>query len=74
MTAARGVDVRIIVPKNNNHPFVAQASQSFYRSLITSGVRVFEKKGNFSHAKAMLAGFGMGVHGFQATATFAVSV
>lgn len=54
MTAARNVDVRIIVPKNNNHPFVAQASQSFYRSLITSGVRVFEKRGNFSHAKAML--------------------
>ena len=54
MTAARGVDVRIIVPKNNNHPFVAQASQSFYRSLISSGVKVFQKKGNFSHAKAML--------------------
>jgi len=54
MTAARGVDVRVIVPKNNNHPFVAQASQSFYRSLISSGVKVFKKKGNFSHAKAML--------------------
>jgi cardiolipin synthase A/B len=54
MTAARGVDVRIIVPKNNNHPFVAQASQSLYRSLISSGVKVFQKKGNFSHAKAML--------------------
>ncbi len=54
MTAARGVDVRVIVPKNNNHPFVAQASQSFYRSLLYSGVKVFQKKGNFSHAKAML--------------------
>ncbi|MBU8902593.1 MAG: cardiolipin synthase [Victivallales bacterium] len=54
MTAARGVDVRIIVPKNNNHPFVAQASQSFYRSLLSSDVKVFQKKGNFSHAKAML--------------------
>ena len=54
MTAARGVDVRVIVPKNNNHPFVAQASQSFYRSLLFAGIKVFEKKGNFSHAKAML--------------------
>lgn len=54
MTAARGVDVRIIVPKNNNHPFVAQASQSFYRSLLQSGIKVFEKQGTFSHAKAML--------------------
>ncbi|MDD5698624.1 MAG: cardiolipin synthase [Victivallaceae bacterium] len=54
MTAARGVDVRIIVPQNNNHPFVALASQSFYRSLLSAGIKVFEKKGNFSHAKAML--------------------
>jgi cardiolipin synthase len=54
MTAARGVDVRIIVPENNNHPFVAQASQSFYRTLLFGGIKVFEKKGNFSHAKAML--------------------
>ena len=54
MTAARGVDVRVIIPKNNNHPFVAQASESFYRSLLFSGVKVFKKKGNFSHAKAML--------------------
>jgi cardiolipin synthase A/B len=54
ITAARGVDVRVIVPKNNNHPFVAQASQSFYRSLLFSGIKVFKKKGNFSHAKAML--------------------
>lgn len=54
MTAARGVDVRVIVPRNNNHPFVAQASQSFYRLLLSGGIRVFEKKGAFSHAKAML--------------------
>ena len=54
ITAARGVDIRIIVPKNNNHPFVAQASQSFYRFLIASGIKVFEKRGVFSHAKAML--------------------
>lgn len=54
MTAARGVDVRVIVPKNNNHPFVAQATQSFYRSLLFSGIKVFEKRGDFSHAKAML--------------------
>ena len=54
MAAARDVDVRVIVPQNNNHPFVAQASQSFYRSLLYAGIKVFEKRGAFSHAKAML--------------------
>ncbi|QSH42461.1 cardiolipin synthase [Lentisphaerota bacterium ZTH] len=54
MTAARGVDVRLIVPQNNNHVFVALATQSLYRTMLSSGVRIFEKRGLFSHAKALM--------------------
>ena len=54
MTAARGVDVRIIIPEINNHWYVKLASASFYESLLTDGVRIFHRKGVFSHAKAML--------------------
>ncbi|MFA7232195.1 MAG: phospholipase D-like domain-containing protein, partial [Victivallaceae bacterium] len=54
ITAARGVDVKIIVPKNNNHFFVALASQSLYRTLLSHGVKIYNKKGIFSHAKAMI--------------------
>lgn len=54
MAALRGVDVRIIVPKNNNHWFMKMASRSLYESLVSDGVRVMEKDGEFSHAKAML--------------------
>jgi cardiolipin synthase len=54
ITAARGVDVRIIVPDNNNHFFVALASQSLYRTLLSCGVKVYAKQGLFSHVKAML--------------------
>ncbi len=54
MAAARGVDVRIILPQNNNHIYVKLASRSFYGSLIEDGVRIFERKGVFVHAKAML--------------------
>ncbi|MCP3968617.1 MAG: cardiolipin synthase [Lentisphaerae bacterium] len=54
MTAARGVDVRLIVPQNNNHVFVALATQSLYRTMLLSGVRIFEKRGLFSHAKALM--------------------
>ena len=54
MAVARGVDVRIIVPLNNNHFYVKLASRSFYGPLISDGVRIFERKGVFVHAKAML--------------------
>ena len=54
MAAARGVDVRIIVPLNNNHFYVKLASRSFYETLLEDKVRIFERKGTFVHAKAML--------------------
>lgn len=54
ITAARGVEVKIIVPRNNNHVLVALATQSLYRTLLSQGVRVYEKRGLFSHVKAML--------------------
>lgn len=52
--ALRGVDVRILVPANNNHWFMKMASRAIYEALLTDGVRIFERGGNFSHAKAML--------------------
>ena len=54
MAAARGVDVRIIIPEINNHWYVKMASSSFYSSLLADGVRIFERREVFSHAKAML--------------------
>jgi cardiolipin synthase len=54
MAEARGVDVRVIVPKNNNHWYVDYACKSLYRTLLESGVRIFEKTGTFSHVKAMI--------------------
>ena len=62
MTAARGVEVQIIVPKNNNHLFVDLAARSMYGRLLEYGVRIYEKKGNFSHIKALL---GDGAWGFM---------
>jgi cardiolipin synthase len=54
MAVGRGVDVRVILPRNNNHKFVFFASQSLYEELLSNGVRIFEKKGMFSHAKSMM--------------------
>ncbi len=54
MAAARGVDVRIIVPNLNNHFYVKMASRSLYSNLLSSGVRIFEREKIFVHTKAML--------------------
>lgn len=54
LTAARGVDVRIIVPANNNHLFVSWAAQNFYSTLLEAGVGIYNKQGLFSHIKALV--------------------
>ena len=54
MAAARGVDIRIIVPDHNNHKFVDWAAQSADARLLAAGIRIFRKQGHFSHAKAFL--------------------
>ncbi len=52
--ARRGVDVRIIVPRENNHRYAGLASKALYEELLGSGVRIFERKPPFMHAKAMV--------------------
>ncbi|MBN2690160.1 MAG: cardiolipin synthase [Gammaproteobacteria bacterium] len=54
MAHARGVDVKIILPKHNNQHLAKLASNSLYKNLLLDGVKIFEKPGNFSHSKAML--------------------
>jgi cardiolipin synthase len=50
--AARdGVDVRILVPSRNDHPWVAFLARRYYRRLLTNGVRIWEWQGEMMHAK-----------------------
>ena len=50
--AARdGVDVRILVPSRNDHPWVAWLARRYYRRLLTNGVRIWEWQGEMMHAK-----------------------
>jgi cardiolipin synthase len=49
--AQQGVDVRILVPAHNNWPLVGTLSRGGYRSLLKSGVRIFEWQGPMIHAK-----------------------
>jgi cardiolipin synthase len=50
--AARdGVDVRVLVPSRNDHPWVSLLARRFYRRLLTNGVRIWEWQGEMMHAK-----------------------
>ena len=50
--AARdGVDVRVLVPGRNDHPWVNRYARSYYPGLLRNGVRVWEWQGEMMHAK-----------------------
>ncbi|RMH18062.1 MAG: cardiolipin synthase B [Gemmatimonadetes bacterium] len=53
--ARHGVDVRVLVPANNNWPLVGSLSRSGYRFLLEAGVRLFEWQGPMIHAKTSVA-------------------
>ena len=52
--ALRGVDVCLIVPKENNHFYTGLASRALYEELLLAGVRIFERHPPFMHAKALI--------------------
>jgi cardiolipin synthase len=51
--AARdGVDVRVLVPGRNDHPWVNRFTRSYYPALLRHGVRIWEWQGEMMHAKS----------------------
>ena len=53
--ALRGVDVRIIVPHIPDKKLIFGMTRSFYHRLMKSGVRIYEYKPGFIHAKSYVA-------------------
>ena len=49
--AARGVDVRILVPERSNHVVADWLARGHYTSLLRGGVRIFLYEGAMIHAK-----------------------
>lgn len=52
--AHRGVDVRIMVPVRSDVWFMSFIARAYYRSLLKSGVRIFEYQPRFLHAKSLV--------------------
>ena len=53
--ALRGVDVRIIVPHIPDKKIVFNMTRSFYKRLIECGVKIYEYKPGFIHAKTYVS-------------------
>ncbi len=61
--ALRGVEVKLLLPACNNHPYVGYAGRALYDGLLEVGVRIFEQPPPFLHAKAMLVDDAMALIG-----------
>ncbi len=49
--ARRGVDVEIVVPAHSSSATVIAAGRAHYEDLLEAGVKIFERRGVFLHAK-----------------------
>jgi cardiolipin synthase len=53
--AADGVDVRLLLPHGSDVGWTVPVSRTLYRSLLESGVKVYEWTGSMMHAKSAVA-------------------
>lgn len=53
-TAKRGVDVRIVTPGVPDKRIIYWITQSYYRVLLESGVKIYQYRPGFLHAKSFL--------------------
>lgn len=54
LCAARGVDVRLLITENTDHPGLLRIGRSFYDELLSAGVRIIEYSRALNHTKAAL--------------------
>jgi cardiolipin synthase len=55
LAAKSGVDVRIITPHRWDKWIVATCSRSYYRQLVSAGVKVYEYTSGFNHSKTFVS-------------------
>ncbi len=53
-SAARGVDVRILVPGKSNIPLAHWAGRRLYSALLKAGIRIYEYQPGLMHAKTIV--------------------
>ncbi|MCC8147310.1 MAG: cardiolipin synthase [Bacteroidales bacterium] len=49
-----GIDVRLMVSRRSDSPYIDPASHSYYEELLKSGMKIYENRDKFIHAKTMV--------------------
>lgn len=52
--AARGVAVRLLVPKKGDHPLVKEAAFPYFKELLEGGINIYRYYRGFFHGKAIV--------------------
>jgi cardiolipin synthase len=52
--AMRGVDVQLMLPKEVDTPFLGPANRAYYAECLEAGLRLYERGGEFIHAKTLV--------------------
>ena len=52
LCSARGVDVRLLVSENTDHPLLLRIGRSYYEELLRAGVKIYEYSAALNHTKA----------------------
>ena len=53
--ALRGVDVRVMLPRNVDTPILGPFNRGYYTECLEAGVRIIESDGEFNHSKTLVA-------------------
>lgn len=61
--AKRGVDVQLMLPKDVDTPFMGPTNRAYYAECFEAGVRIFERGGEFIHAKTLVVDDALSVMG-----------
>ena len=52
--AARGVDVRLVLPSHSDSNLAFHAGRSYFTQLLEGGVRIYEREGQLLHSKTVV--------------------
>ena len=55
MASLSGVDVRLMVSEKSDSAYVDPAAHSYYADLLEAGMKIYELRGKFMHAKTIVA-------------------
>jgi len=53
--ALKGADVRIMMPEKADLFYMGPANRAYYKECLESGIKIYEKTGNFIHAKTLVS-------------------